>query len=230
MRIHCIQHVAHEGPATIGAWASERGHELIVHRLFAAETPPGPEQGDALVVMGGPMGVHDETEHAWLAPEKRVIADWLASGKRMLGVCLGAQLIAHVLGAPVTRNHTQEIGFFPIRLLPRAESTLLGQVLPPRLEVFHWHGDTFAIPDGAIAAAGSEACANQAFVYRERVVGLQFHLEVDLATAEAFIANSGDELVPSAWVQSGPEMLADPERFAALRPWMFSLLDAWAAA
>lgn len=226
MRIVCLQHVPYEGPGHIAAWAGAAGHELSRVLVYEGDPAPGPEAGDALVIMGGPMGVHELSAHPWLKAEKRALDAWLNAGRPVLGVCLGAQLIADVLGAPVQRNPVQEIGWFPIRRLPQISATFLDGVLPQEMPVFHWHGDTFAIPRGAIPIASSLACMNQGFVYRDRVVGLQFHLEMDLATAQALVAASSG-LRPSATVQSAEAMLADPARFEALKPRMFELLDAW---
>jgi GMP synthase-like glutamine amidotransferase len=133
-----------------------------------------------------------------------------------------------VLGAQVRRNERRETGWFPLRKLSGAQASWLGEVLSAEFEVFHWHGDTFAVPRDAIALATSEACANQGFVYSERVVGLQFHLEMDLATARALVEHTQDSLAPERWVQPPAQMLSRPERFTALREPMFRLLDAWA--
>lgn len=230
MRIAYLQHVPNEGPGQIETWAGARGYSLQGHRLDRGDAPPTPEAADALVVLGGPMGVHDEADFAWLKPEKQAIGSWLRAGKPVLGICLGAQLIAHVLGAAVTRNPHREIGWFPLRRLPQAGTTVLDGVLPAQMEVLHWHGDTFAIPAGAIPIASSAACANQGFVYRERVVGLQFHLEVDEPTARAFIDYGAEDLKPGPWVQTAEEILSRPERFEQLRPRLYALLDAWIGA
>jgi GMP synthase-like glutamine amidotransferase len=177
--------------------------------------------------MGGPMSVHDDAAHSWLAPEKSRIRDWIEARKPALGVCLGAQLIAHTLGAPVTRNPEREIGWFPIRLHPASQRVSLSERLPTDLDVFHWHGDTFGVPDDAIPLASSAACANQAFVYRDRVIGLQFHLEMDEATARALVEHSGHAASREPYVQSAEEMLARPERFEAMRERMYKVLDWW---
>jgi GMP synthase-like glutamine amidotransferase len=146
------------------------------------------------VVMGGPMGVHDEAELPWLRDEKRAIEAALKRGAAVLGVCLGAQLLAHVLGAEVAPNRAKEIGWFPVDLSPEASDTWLGRVFPARFTPFHWHGDTFGIPHGAVALGRSEACANQGFLHGENALGLQFHPEVTAEGLAGLMAHCGPEL------------------------------------
>src|SRR5512144_2644123 len=114
MRIALLEHVAFEGPGAIGDWASLRGHELAIVRVDLTGAPQHMDGLDGLIVMGGPMGANDEDVHAWLAGEKRFIADVARAGHPVLGICLGAQLLANVLGAPVQRNAHREIGWYPI--------------------------------------------------------------------------------------------------------------------
>src|SRR5690606_17514289 len=121
-----------------------------------------------LGVMGGPMGVHDTADHPWLLPEKQRLREVLDTGIPVQGVCLGAQLLAHVLAAAVSRNAHRETGWFGIQRDPAIAGSWLGPLWPEHMTAFHWHGDTFAIPDGAIRIAGSDACANQGFLYRQQ--------------------------------------------------------------
>lgn len=227
-RIRCLRHVPYEGPATIADWAAARGVALTGCHPYRGEPMPAPDQAEALIIMGGPMSIHDEAEHPWLAAEKSCIRTWIDAGKPMLGICLGAQLIAHVLGAEVVPNPQREIGWFPIRLQPAALATPLADLLPAELEAFHWHGETFTVPAGAVPLASSAACASQGFVYRDRVVGLQCHLEMDEPTARALIAHSGHRTSAEPYVQSAEEMLARLERFEAMRGRMYRVLDWWA--
>lgn len=250
MRIHSFLHVPFEGLGSIGDWAAAGGHTVTSTQWFAGEAPPDPSTFDWLIVMGGPMGVYDEGAHRWLVDEKRAITAAIAAGKRVLGVCLGAQLIADVLGARVYRNAHKEIGWFPIELTSdgaatRAGAALAGVASPLRpapqpltpspqplspSPVFHWHGDTFDLPAGATHVARSEACAHQAFSLGDRVVGLQFHLETTAAAARELICNCPEDLVPGPYVQSAEAVLADPGRFARINAAMHTLLDAVAPA
>jgi GMP synthase-like glutamine amidotransferase len=207
MRIQCLQHVPFEGPAHFAAMAAERGWELAVTRLFDGEPLPGPETFDLLAVMGGPMGAHDDEIYPWLAGEKRFIERSINEGKRMLGICLGAQLIADVLGARVYKNRYREIGWFPVRRVNEAAASVIGQSLPDSFHAFHWHGDTYDVPSGAVRLAESSACANQGFAWEDRVAALQFHLEATPESVRALLDNCGDELDGSEYVQGKDAIL-----------------------
>lgn len=228
MRIHVVQHVVFEGPGAIADWARERGHSLTFSEQWRAPAMPKPGDFDFLVVMGGPMSANDEAQFAWLAPEKRLIRQAFEASKAILGVCLGAQLLANVLGARVYRNKQKEIGWFPVRLAPEAQQSLLGG-LPEALTVLHWHGETFDLPQGAVRLASSGACANQAFEMGDRALGLQFHLEVLPEGLEKLIANSGGDLVPGPLVQSAGGMRAEAVAPESLRPALYGILDRLAA-
>ena len=171
------------------------------------------------------MGVHDEDKFSWLAMEKRFIEKAMNEGKAVLGICLGAQLIANVLGAKVCPNRTREIGWFPIELTAAGRRSPLFGFLPERLDVFHWHGDTFDLPTGAVHIACSEACTRQAFVHNERIIGLQFHLESTLEGVEALIENCSGELVDSRYIQAPSQLKAHPEAFRVINRVMDELLS-----
>lgn len=225
MHIHYLQHVAFEGLGSIEAWAGQKGHTLSATRLYQGDTLPAVEAADLLIIMGGPMNIYQEDTYPWLADEKRHIKKAISAGRRVLGICLGAQLIADVLGAKVYANRDKEIGWFPVETTEAASSSKLFSAFPRQLDVFHWHGDTFDIPAGAVHAARSAGCAHQAFVYDERVVGLQFHLETTPANAQQLIAHGGDELVAGRYIQSPQAMLADAGRFDTINQAMQGLLD-----
>jgi GMP synthase (glutamine-hydrolysing) len=223
MKIHWFQHVPFEGLGSIEPWLRAAGHALSCTRLHAGEAPP-PMDYDWLIVMGGPMNIYEEQAHPWLAAEKRAIRDAIDGGRRVLGICLGAQLIADVLGAQVTRNAHKEIGWFPVELTLQGQLSPLFADFPPRFEAYHWHGDTFGLPPDAVHVARSEACAQQAFVRGTRVAGLQFHLETTPASAAELIDNARQDIVPAPYVQSAETMLAGPARFARLNHLMDGLL------
>ena len=229
MIVHCLQHVPFEGPGSIGDWVRRRRHVLGVTRFHREEPLPAVADVDLLVVMGGPMNVHEESKYPWLTREKRFIGAAIAAGREVLGVCLGAQLIADVLGARVYANTEKEIGWFAIERTEAAAASGLFGPFPQRFEVFHWHGDTFDIPSGALHVARSEGCSHQAFVYGERVVGLQFHLEMAQAGARQLIAHCSDDLVGGRYIQKPREMLADAVRFDAVNGVMDGLLDRFTA-
>lgn len=225
MRIHHLQHVPFEGLGSIESVLREKGHQLSATHLYAGQPLPSVTDIDWLIVMGGPMGVHDEESYPWLKMEKQFIRQVIESGKIVLGICLGAQLIAAALGAKVYRNQHREIGWFKISRALEAADSILATALPDRVEAFHWHGDSFDIPAGAKRLAASEACRNQGFILEDRIVGLQFHLETTLQSAAALIANCKAELDGSRYVQTATEMLADNRKFATINQVMLSVLD-----
>ena len=165
---------------------------------------------DWLVVLGGPMGVHDEVACTWLRREKLYIREAIFSGRMVLGVCLGAQLIADVLGAGVRGGAYREIGWFPVES-DHGAAPLLRGVLPGKIEAFHWHGDTFDIPAGALHTVSGEGCVNQAFQYGDRTLALQFHLETTGMGIADLVRFSGDDIVDAPLVQS-PETMAEGYR------------------
>ncbi len=231
MRIHIIQHVAFEGPGAIGEWARERRHAVAVTEQFGQAQLPALEDFDFLVVMGGPMSANDDAKFPWLAGEKRLIADALSGQKAVLGVCLGAQLLAQSAGARVYRNREKEIGWFPVRLTPEAAGSRLVSGLPVEMTVLHWHGETFDLPQGGIRLAESDFCINQAFEIDGRALGLQFHLEVQPEGVEELIGNSaGDLATPGPAVQTAGQIRALAHLAQTLRPGLYTILDRLAEA
>ena len=225
MNIHYLQHVPFEGLGSIESWLETGNHQLTDTRLY--QNGPLPEMADFdwLIVMGGPMGVDDEDQYPWLKQEKQFIQQAIESGKIVLGICLGAQLIAAALGAKVYKDKNPEIGWFNIDRHIEAEKTILSSVILSQLEVFHWHGDTFDIPVGAQSLAFSVACQNQGFIFDNRVVGLQFHLETTPEIARELVNNCRNELDESRYVQSEGEILADPEKFFRINQIMADILN-----
>jgi GMP synthase-like glutamine amidotransferase len=224
MNIHYLQHVPFEGLGSIEQWAISRGHTLSVTRLYASDPLPSLDRFDMLVVLGGPMSIHDEYEHVWLKAEKWFIRQVIDAGKPVLGICLGAQLIAEVLGGTVYPGKEKEIGWYPVTLSEEFAASDLGQCLPDTMEVFHWHGETFSLPDGTMHIASSAACENQGFIFNDRVIALQFHLETTHISAESIIGNSRDELVDAPYIQGEEQMLGDESRFAEINRQMQVLL------
>ncbi len=210
MRAHFLQHVPFEGLGSIERWLQSNEAEVTGTRFFADPDLPNPRDLDLLIVMGGPMSVNDEQSRPWLADEKRFVREVIAADKAVLGVCLGAQLIASAMGAPVYPAREKEIGWFPVSAVP-ADSCELCFVFPPEALVFHWHGETFDLPSGAVRLARSAACENQAFQLGRRVIGLQFHLETTPQSARDIVASCRAELLPARYVQLEEEILAAPE-------------------
>jgi GMP synthase-like glutamine amidotransferase len=229
LRIRYLQHVPFEKPAGIGTWARHQGHTFTACRLDRGEPLPSLDAFDWLVIMGGPMSVHDEALYPWLADEKKLIEGAVKARKRVLGVCLGAQLLADVLGARVYRNRHKEIGWFPVRLTTQASASGLFADFPPSFTAFHWHGETFDIPSGARHLARNQACANQAFEFGGRVLALQFHLEVTPNIVQALIKNCQADLGAGRYQQSADQILACRKEFGIIRRLLHRSLDRLAA-
>jgi GMP synthase-like glutamine amidotransferase len=224
MRAHCFQHVEFEGLGSIAPWLAAAGYEITNTRFFESARFPDLNKIDLLVVMGGPMSVNDEDEFPWLVAEKQFIAQAIDSGKPVLGICLGAQLIAGAAGAGVYRNTVKEIGWFPIRGIPSSDKSIFS--FGSSVTVFHWHGETFDLPPGATRLAKSDGCANQAFQIGNSVIGLQFHLETTPEAASAIVSHCRDELVAAQYVQTREEILsAGPEIYKSINELMGGILS-----
>lgn len=225
MKIQYIQHVPFEDIAYVGNWADKNGVHLGRTRLYEDDPYPFLSDFDVLIVIGGPMGVYDEQEYPWLKTEKAYIRKAIHNKKIVVGICLGAQLIAAALGAKVYQNSFKEIGWFPVYKTPRAKNTSLGEILPKRFMAFHWHGDTFDIPKGAVHLAESKACKNQAFVYLNRVIALQFHLESTQSSIESLIQNCKNELVSAPFIQTADQIRKGYHQIESLNTIMDRLMN-----
>ena len=226
MRLHALQHVPFEGLANIETWAKEKGHLISRTQLFTGENVPQVSNFDWLVILGGPMNVYEEKKYPWLTREKQLIEQAINGGKIVLGICLGAQLIADVLGSAVYKNRYKEIGWFPILLTPEAKESPVFKALPDeRFIAFHWHGDTFDTPPGCIRMAESAGCLNQAFECNGRVIGLQFHLESSMESIRLLLQHCGDELVEGRYIQNAEDMLSHQIHLNKINQVMTVLLD-----
>lgn len=207
MRIHSLEHEPFEGLGNIEVWAKSKGHRITRTLLFKNEKLPETSDFDWLFIMGGSMNIYEEDKFPWLKEEKDFIAKAIAANKIILGICLGSQLLADVLGGKVSKNKLKEIGWFPVSLTREARDSSIFSILPGTFTAFHWHGDTFKIPNGARRIAQSEGCANQAFEYG-RAIGLQFHLEYSKKSIDLMFKNCSDELVDGKYIQTADEIIS----------------------
>lgn len=223
MRVHYLQHVPFEGLGSIEPWLIAAGHEITHTAFFQSRELPAPHEIDLLIAMGGPMSVNEEETFPWLVQEKTFVRVCIDAGKPVLGICLGAQLIAAAMGARVYPNPLAEIGWFPIEgVPPRATDTF---TFPSSLDVFHWHGETFDLPEDAVHLAKSEGCKNQAFQLGRSVIGMQFHLETTPDSARKLVEHCREELVPGPFVQSEEAILGTPDGcYAAINRLMADVL------
>ncbi len=177
MRVLVIQHHPEEGPGRLGRFLQARGARLLTVHLYRDQGLPPDLRGlDAVVSMGGPMNVYQEREHPWIPAELALLARAADENRPVLGICLGAQLLARALGARVVASPVEEIGWGRVSLTPAAEGDPLWRGVAPELTVVQWHRDMFQLPAGARLTAGGRECPHQAFS-RGRAFGLQFHLE-----------------------------------------------------
>jgi GMP synthase-like glutamine amidotransferase len=226
MRVHVFQHVSFEGLGSMGPWLESRGARVTHTRFFEDPTLPPVGDLDWLIVMGGPMSANDDERLPWLVSERALIAEAVGRGKTVLGVCLGAQLIAKALGARVFPNAEPEIGWF--RVERGAGDPAADEPLDLPIEAFHWHGETFDLPRGATHVAMSAACSHQAFAVGRTVLGLQFHLEMTPQGARALAEACRHEIRPAPWIQTEAEILGDPGRFERVNEAMRGVLE-WLA-
>ena len=210
MKISVLQHAAYEGPGEIAAWAGQRGHALTIHHLYREDALPRLDDFDLLVVMGGEMNIYQYRDWPWLKPESALIRSALEQGKRAVGICLGAQLIADALGARVVQNAEIELGWLPVQWTEDARDTF--PELGPAATVLHWHGDTFALPPGATRLAASEGCPEQGFLVPNKCLALQFHMEVDPALVRQFV-NGQAEWPTGPYTQTPKVILSEAVRY-----------------
>ncbi len=178
MRILVLQHHPEEGPGTLGDFLLKKGADIKTVHAHKGEMPPGESAGfAALISMGGPMNVYEEERYPWLAEENRLLAQAAKAGLPVMGVCLGAQLLAKALGAKVVRSPGEEIGWYQAKLTPAAAADPLLAGVAPTVPVLQWHGDMFQVPEGGRLLATGEPCPHQAFGYKN-AYGFQFHIEV----------------------------------------------------
>ena len=229
LRIHCLMHVPFEDAANIGVWAAARGHQMRQIRLYEGELPPAADEVDMLAIMGGPMDVYEYDRYTWLRSEKRFIETVVSRGRIVVGVCLGAQLLADVLGGRVRANRHKEIGWHEVELTAAGRDCPVCAKLPPRFTAFHWHGDTFDIPRGAVHLARSDACENQAFIWGERALGLQCHLEYSQQSVYRMLEHCGHELMPAAFIQPRDDIIAGLAHVTRTQRLLDDVLDALAA-
>lgn len=223
MHLHFIQHVSFEWPGSIIDWALEKGHEVSFTKIFEEAKFPAQHSFDMLVVMGGPMGVYEENVFEWMKEEKKFIKQTIDEGKKVLGICLGSQLVAEALGAKVYKHRQNEIGWFEVF---KNEPHTVTKNLPDAFTTFHWHGDTFDLPDGATQLFGSKACSRQGFIFNDNVMALQFHPEINRELLYSMTEHERHELIKDVYVQTEDEIKMMGETYLPeQKQLIFLLLD-----
>lgn len=221
MKIHYLQHDDLVQACTIEQWANEQGSLLSNTQVHKGEAFPDTLDFDLLIILGGRMGAYEEDDYPWLIDEKVFIKRAIAEHKYVLGVCLGAQILADVLGGLVYPHIHNEIGWWPVHFSLQIEGTLL-QGLPETMNLFEFHGDTFTLPTGARLLASSEGCENQAFIYNDRVLAVQFHPEVSVDKMNILAEAVGN--VNGPYSQSATHYLKEQAYFEQSKQVMFTIL------
>lgn len=226
MRLLCLQHDPLDGPGALLEWAETGGHDVFFCLICNGEALPPVNSFDLLVSLGGPMGAYEEEKYPWLAQEKQYLREAVTGGKKILGLCLGAQLLADALGGSAFRHTCKEFGWQPI------EPTEAGQKwfgASDPFYAFQWHGDTYTLPPGAVQLARNEAAEQQAFLIETpsggKALGLQFHLEWTEQMAREALAEPGVAPPATSFIQTPEEILSDLSLFDAAKSRFFALLN-----
>lgn len=224
--LHVLQHVPFEGPGTIRDWAWQRGYKVVTHALYEEALCPTPATDDIVCVMGGPMNIYEDHLYPWLAHERAWLKRIIAEGVPVMGICLGAQLLADALNAKVYPHHTKEIGWMPVWWSAEAKRLVSG--LHESTVVLHWHGDTFDIPDGATPLAHSAYCQNQGFIHG-RCLAFQFHLEAGERETALMLENCGQEIAcPALSIHAAQAIAKDTTAFkTTAKEALWQWLDWW---
>ncbi|BCM89741.1 hypothetical protein IAD21_01588 [Abditibacteriota bacterium] len=223
MRLHIFQHEASCGPATLLEWTASRGIELNWVRFDEGATVPPLAEVEALVILGGSMNAYQDEQFPHLASVRAFTREALLAGKKVFGICLGAQIMADALGSRVVRAPIPEKGWVEISRHSEASQSPLFDWLPENYRFISWHGDTFAMPASAIHGATSANCSAQAFVWGQNALAVQFHPEADVPTIEGWINDEPEENQVFLRVQ----FLSDEALFESQKRLFFQALDAW---
>jgi len=224
MRAHILVHAPFEAPGYVEQWIQEKGFSLSYTKVYEGESYPSIDSFDFLVVMGGPMGAYDDDIYPWMSTEKQLIKHAIDAKKKVLGICLGSQLLANVLGAKVYPNAHKEIGWWTVRKVDRKEKTIFDSY-PNEATVMEWHGDTFDLPEGALLVATNDVAKNQAFVYGDHVLALQFHPEM---TRESLLLLTDEEKAnfkAGTYIQDLDYILSEERFFEQGKTIMYNLLN-----
>ncbi len=223
MDILCITHAEFETAGIIETWAQDAGHDFVNHRPYCGESLPTADHFDMLIIMGGPQSPLKLDEFPYLADEMKLIKEAIAAHKKVIGFCLGAQLIGEALGAKTERSPEKEIGVYPITLTDEAQHDHLLEGLPKELPVIHWHNDMPGLTSDSILLAFSAGCPRQIIRYKPLVYGFQCHLEITLPGMKDLIDHVPGDLKTSKYTQTKDELIA--QDYASINHTMIEILN-----
>ena len=227
-----FRHAANEGPGTIESFLAEKDIPYNIVKIDQGASPiTDIKNCSGLIFMGGPMSVNDDLP--WIPESLTLIRAALAAHLPIMGVCLGGQLIAKAMGAVISQSPQPEFGWLPVQTVKTAETAEIRgwlEKIPAKFDAFHWHGETFSLPAGAIPLLTSEACASQCFV-TDNSIAMQCHIEMNEALVRDWAENNTDLPPPSATIQTREAMVADlDQKLASLQIVADKLFNHWATA
>ena len=207
MRVHTLIHAPFEGLGVIRGWLSEKNHFLHETHTYRGDPLPRVENFDWLIIMGGPQSLQKLEKYLYLKDELRLINEALQSNKLILGICLGAQLIAEALGAKTVSSPETEIGVFPLHLTGKGYTDPILRHFPDPFNATHWHHDMPGLPEEAVILASSSGCPRQIIRFRRGVYGIQCHLELTSADISKMIDHGSHDLISGRYIQTKYELL-----------------------
>ncbi|MEK8129446.1 type 1 glutamine amidotransferase [Paenibacillus filicis] len=222
MNLVLLKHFSFDDESALISWATRNGHSASV--LYPPELTiyPEPDTFDMLIILGGPMSVYEEAQYPWLKPEKQFVKRAMEQHKKVLGICLGAQMIAELAGGRVYRHAHKEIGWHRVERTGQSHGLF---PLPDTFTSFQWHGDVFELPEGAVHLARSAACPHQAFALGPHILGVQFHLETSPACIESMLKHWSAELIEGPYIQSAADIRSGLSRSEASAGLLHRILD-----
>jgi GMP synthase-like glutamine amidotransferase len=225
LRVHIFMHVPFEGPGCIKEWIVRNNHQVTYTQVYETTSFPPIENIDWLIMMGGPMSVYEEKKYPWLIDEKEYVRKAVATKKVVIGICLGSQMIASALGAKVYPNAKKEIGWFDLKITEEGQKTPIFNDFENCFPVFHWHGDTFDMPNDAKRLFYSNVTLNQAYIINDRVLGFQFHFEATLKSIGDMVEHGTGELIVSDTIQPAKNIMNNTQFISINNGRMFKILD-----
>lgn len=238
-KVLVIQHVPFEGLGKLDNWFQMRAVTPEIYRFFEEKELPDLSHYSALIILGGPMGLYELDQYPWLKQELAFIQKLLrGTSIPVLGICLGAQILAHLLGGSVKKHSQKEIGWYPITLSKKAQSHPFFEKWPAEIVTFHWHQDIFEPPTGSLEIGSSAACDHQGFYYektndrgeKSAVVGFQFHLEMTYEISKRLVESCHEDIAkPGPYIGSKNQILSGFAPYAQSQAHLFSFLDQWFA-